>query len=83
MNWLFNLLKKLYNSLRKFFMIHVKETLDESLTTSTWDFDMLIGQLQKLVREHHHLLSTNSELENRMLNKKNETEELNMRCDTF
>ncbi|CAL5024033.1 unnamed protein product [Urochloa decumbens] len=84
----FEIVKKLYDSLQ--------ETLCDSLKSSDEldtgysaeepienQYGRLIEHLKNLLHDRHSMLSTNADLESRLLSKNEEVEELNMRCSSL
>ncbi|XP_039788199.1 golgin subfamily A member 4-like isoform X2 [Panicum virgatum] len=84
----FEIMKKLYDSLQ--------EVLCDSLRSSDQlgtgysaeepierQYGRLIKHLKNLLHEHNSMLSTNADLESRLLSKCEEVEELNMRCSSL
>ncbi|KAJ1277891.1 hypothetical protein BS78_04G037400 [Paspalum vaginatum] len=84
----YGIAKKLYDSLKELLCDSLKSS-DEFDTGYSVDdpiesqYERLIEHLKNLLHDHHSLLSTNADLESRLLSKCEEVEELNMRCSSL
>ncbi|XP_062224074.1 COP1-interactive protein 1 isoform X2 [Phragmites australis] len=84
----YGIVKKLYNSLQELLCDSLKNSVefgtgynDEEPIES--QYGRLIEHLKNLLHENHSILSTNADLESRLLSKCEEVEELNMRCSSL
>ncbi|KAG2655990.1 nuclear mitotic apparatus protein 1-like [Panicum virgatum] len=84
----FEIIKKLYDSLQEVLCDSLKSSDQLGTGYSAEEpiesqYGRLIEYLKNLLHEHNSMLSTNADLESRLLSKCEEVEELNMRCSSL
>ncbi|GJN18998.1 hypothetical protein PR202_gb06225 [Eleusine coracana subsp. coracana] len=84
----YGIIKKLYNSLHELLHCSLKDS-DEFIAGLNAEeqienqYGRLVEHLKNLLQDHHSLLSTNADLESRLLSKCEEVEELSSRCSSL